>query len=206
MAHLYLIKMGMPLLTNLTLNLVLMDLIMAFKTNFIKIFFYTTISTLFLSCKERQEYDEGQYHVVKYYAYEYSQESTVMKKNAKWINNKPVLATGMIYHKLTEKELKFTENLSYNFIIKNIMTPHKDYYRVDKRFFRQFLGYEKDGKLFAIGNFYPFTITKYPKDGCLCCIKDDDTRHIFNPYMKNTKDDSYVLLRINLTDKIVNWY
>lgn len=191
------------------LNLARMDSIMDFDVDFAKIGLVATLLFFCFGCKDKsvqKEKESGDYYEIKYYADELSQESAVMKKCAKWENGKAVLADDKSYHALTSKELGLVERLSYTFIIKNVMLPRKDYYRVDRRYFRQFFGYKKNDKVFAIGNFYPFTITKYPKDGCLCCFPADDTRIIFNPFMTTVKDEGYVMLRVNLTDQTVDWY
>ena len=138
--------------------------------------------------------------VVKKWAFECNDTaSSIMNATAEWPDGSQVLKDGMEYHRLSTHELRLAEAYSYDFIEKWVMPPC-DNFRITSRYFRQFLGYKKNGKLFVAANFYKCVTNTYMNDGNRCTTLPDTRETVINPYKKNTKDDDYCLLTINMSN------
>lgn len=154
-----------------------------------------TVFALIIVAKQPKD----SYTSVKVWAFQRNDPvSTLMDSDAKWIDNSPILGKGMTYHRLSQGELQLAEKYSYEFMVNYVMLPF-DYFRVTSRYFRQFFGYTKNGRLFVMANFYQYATNTYLNDDCGTIDSLDAHKVVINPYKKNTVDNDYVLLMVDIT-------
>lgn len=168
------------------------------KKNLLMYILYLLIAlATLMGCSEQSS---RHYTVVKRWAFECNDTaSSIMNATAKWPDGFHVLKNRMKYHHLSKHELRLAETYSYDFMEEWIMPPC-DYFRITSRYFRQFLGYKKNGKLFVMANFYKYVTNTYMHNGKGFIVSPDARETVINPYKKNTLDDDYVILTIDMAN------
>ena len=132
-----------------------------------KHFLFISLSAIFLlsllfACTGKQI--NPNYRVEKTWAKDHERSSKVhvLKKNAQFANGKRVLEKGQKYVEMTEADIKEVDSLVEKYLYRNVSIEHLDKDSNTLSFyFRQYLCYEENRKIFVFVNLYAYRATKY---------------------------------------------
>lgn len=131
----------------------------------------------------------------------------VMNEDAKWGDEAPFFTSGIVSVEIPNESLVKARDMAIDFLRKKATSINGSKHEILKNYFRQYIPFKRNNKLYVLINMYAFYTRKFAENPSeLCVYVENPQKKIKNMNPLQICGPYYFLILVNLTDNKTMWY